>query len=154
MGQVEYWLMGQIVLEFLLIIGIGFMFYQVKRLQRGRSDPKEIQRILSETNLLKDDLLETLQTRKAIITNLIKQLDQKVATAQNALRMLEHQGELVMAANSGSEAYHFPAAGMALRERVERLQSQGLSVDQIASHLKISKGEVMLVLDLRRAEAK
>jgi hypothetical protein len=152
MSQVEYFVIVQVFLEALLLTGAVYIFLQFRKIHRLRLNSQEVGQILQDTHLLKDELLETLQARKAIITNLIKQLDQKVIDAQKTLRLLEEAGPA--AGPRGGEAAGTAAAGLALRERVEMLHSKGCSVDQIASHLLMSKGEVMLILDLLRAAGK
>jgi|GEM_PF-5708024 len=150
MGAMEYWILGQVVLEGVILVGIIALLLRVRKWRQGQANPQEVRAILEETHLLKDELLETLQARKSIITSLIKQLDHKVQEAQKLLKRFEHRLALAGGAFLPGENPGPAESGLPLRERVELLHEQGLNLDQIASQLQISRGEVMLILDLSR----
>ncbi len=151
MSHMEYWVIGQIALEAVILAGVVYFLLRFRK-WRGKVDPQEIRAILQDTHLLKDELLDTLQARKAIITNLMKQLDQRVTEAQKILKILERRASLDNPVPDSLDRQRMVESGPLLRERVETLHEQGLPLEKIASQLQISRGEVMLILDLMRAE--
>ena len=154
MSKLEYWILSQVILETLLVVLVVYFLFKIRQISKIRLEPQELKNIVQETLQLKAELRENLQAKKEIINNLVKQLDLRLETARELLQALETQTASVQLSPRRCEDSKPPGSGGSLLDKVERLKLQGFSVDEIARQLQISKGEVLLGLDLARAKSK
>lgn len=153
-GNMEYWILAQVILECLLVGITVYFLVKIRQLSNSGIDPAEVKKILQDTHRLKDELVENLEGRKTIISNLVKQLDQRIEAAQKLVRSLESQSRPNRQGQFAAEKYGATGAAPTMQERVDLMHRQGYPLDDIAQQLNMSKGEVMLVLDLSRAKLK
>jgi hypothetical protein len=153
-GNMEYWILAQVILECLLVAVTVYFLIKIRQLSNSGIDPAEVKKILQDTHRLKDELVENLEGRKTIISNLVKQLDQRIESAQKLVRSLESQSRPNRQGQFAAEKYGTTGLAPTMQERVELMHRQGYPLDDIAQQLNMSKGEVMLVLDLSRAKLK
>lgn len=154
LGKIEYWIVAQMTLEVLLLIVVICFIYKIRQLNRHRLEPQEIKAILKESHLLKDQLLDNLQAKKDIIHNLVKQLDLRIKAAQELAQTLEKRITSARRSCRLAEESGPQSPETTLLERIAQLHQQGYEVDEIGRLLHMSKGEVLLGLDLARAKDK
>ncbi|RUM87344.1 MAG: hypothetical protein DSZ24_06375 [Thermodesulfatator sp.] len=118
----EIYLLGQLVLDLLMLILIGLLFYR-----------------------LRPEKLPQLEEKLALLEKLVEELSRYVEAEKRLF------GRLERALAAGAEAWEASAKGRKdLRKEVVRLYREGLSAAEIARRLSLSQGEVELLISLER----
>jgi hypothetical protein len=153
-APVEFWVITQVAIDLCLIVLFVIFLRQVKGAgTRPRSrEIEQVTRILEP--VLRDAQASAgkfeaqLKEKQRIVGSLNERLDSRIIS----LNLLLNRAETCLAScakvpgqntTSGREVSD-------LQEEIMTLAGQGLEAKEIASRLEISKGEVTLVLDLKK----
>lgn len=138
---------GLIVVEGTILLSLLITFVYLRRIL-ARSTAKESPSLDSnrlrdwvrESDAICQDLSKNLDEKRAIVGRLIAQMDEKIQTFQALLK--EVDGERGVLARDGKEKD--------LGDQVSEMTQAGCEVSEVARRLQLSKGEVELILDLKR----
>ena len=129
-----------------LLILLLLVFYYKGAMRRAprehpstwTSDP--LRRWGKETETLCLDLSKTLEEKKVITKRLLEQLDEKIHSLNSSLQEIEGKRRSIGAGEKGAD----------LRGEVVKMVEAGYRFPEIARTLKVPKGEVQLILDLKQ----
>ncbi|MDD3579439.1 MAG: hypothetical protein PHW74_00295 [Desulfobacca sp.] len=152
--NIEYWIFAQLGVEALLVGALVYFLLKIKKLGKTSLNSEALQNLLAETQQLKDQLLGNLNREKDLIHNSIKQLDLRLNAARELLQTLEKRTASRSSSSTLPDNAKTPPSAGSILDRLEFLHQQGYSVEEIAQQLQMSKGEVLVGLDLSRAKAK
>lgn len=153
-APVEFWVITQVAIDLCLIILFVVFLRQVKG-AGARAVPSELERVsqilepvLRDARELAGQFETQLLEKQRIVSSLNERLDSRIIS----LNLLLNRTETCLASGAGALG-----ANETSRREVSELQHEimtlaegGLEAKDIASRLEISKGEVTLVLDLKK----
>ena len=102
------------------------------------SDP--LRRWGKESETLCLDLSKTLEEKKAITQRLLEQLDEKIRSLNSSLEEIEEKRRSIGAGEKEAN----------LQGKVVKMLEAGYKFPEIVRSLKVPKGEVQLILDLKQ----
>lgn len=133
MKHLEYWLWGQVALEAVLVIVVGYYLLRLRQLAR-RWGP-----LPGEVAAAVDQRLQAMEAR-------IRRLEERKTGPpewqEDQGRSREEPG--------GEHRSPPPGSGVSLRAKVEELSRQGLPPEEIARRLGLRPAEVKVALELAR----
>jgi hypothetical protein len=100
----------------------------------------QLRRWGKESETLCLDLSKTLEEKKAITKRLLEQLDEKIRSLNSSLEEIEEKRRSIGAGEKEAD----------LRGEVVKMVEAGYKFPEIARTLKVPKGEVQLILDLKQ----
>jgi len=138
---------GLIVIEGTLLLSLLITLISMRRiLTRSVSkestvpDSDQIREWVRESEAICQGLSKNLEEKKAIVSRLMAQLDEKIQSFEILLKEGEREGRTVSPDGKGRD----------LGDQVCDLIKTGCDVSEISRRLHLSKGEVELILDLKR----
>ncbi len=150
----EFWLVIQIGLDCVLILLFIFLVRHVRRLGRpdesGRMSEmmQSVESVLNDARKVAGEFETQLEEKKAIIGRLNEQLDHRIINLNLLLTRTDSNGP-----SHGDGKNGTPGPGKNtydLQNEIIALSQKGLSPSKIAEKLGVIKGEVNLVLDLKK----
>lgn len=144
----EYWVLGQMGLELLLIFLIVFFLFKLRAVSRmmAASSPGSRSEEGEETARL-TAALATLEEQRTALEDLMGELAKRASYLQKQLTLMEAN------AQRHSTTAAMGDSGASLRAQVERLYRQGFPPEEIARRLQMNLAEVKVALDLLRVQA-
>lgn len=129
-----------------LLILLSFVFHfkgVIRRVKRDHpsfwtSDP--LRRWGKESEALCLDLSRILEEKKAITQHLLEQLDEKIRSLHSSLEEIEEKRRSIVAGEKEPDLYG----------KVVKMVESGYKSPEIVRSLKVPKGEVQLILDLKQ----
>jgi hypothetical protein len=100
----------------------------------------QLRRWGKESETLCLDLSKTLEEKKAITKRLLEQLDEKIRSLNSSLEEIEEKRRSIGAGEKEAD----------LHGEVVKMVEAGYKFPEIARTLKVPKGEVQLILDLKQ----
>jgi hypothetical protein len=152
--SIELWVAVQITIDLCLIILFllairQFRAFSEKYKKSGIEDVRDIiQPVLEDARLLAKQFEAQLKEKQDIVRNLNDCLDNRIISLNLLLNRAESRlesGGLTQGKN-----FHSGKDVDRLQQEVITLSEKGMSPKNIAENLEIGKGEVDLVLDLKR----
>jgi len=150
----EFWLVIQIGLDCVLILLFIFLVRHVRRL--GRPDEsaqlldtmQSVESVLNDARKVAGEFEAQLEEKKAIIGRLNEQLDHRIINLNLLLTRSDSRGQ---SHGEGKNGTSDPGKNTYdLQNEIIALSEKGLSPSKIAEKLGVIKGEVNLVLDLKK----
>ena len=150
----KFWLVIQIGLDGVLILLFIFLIRYVRRLSRPDESGELLEMMHSVESVLTDarnvagEFETQLKEKKAIIGRLNEQLDHRIINLNLLLTRTDSNGPLHEDGKNG-----IPGPGKNtydLQNEIIALSEKGLPPNKIAEKLGVIKGEVNLVLDLKK----
>jgi DNA-binding NarL/FixJ family response regulator len=153
-APIEFWVITQVAIDLCLIILFVVFLRQVKG-AGARPKPGEIEQV---TQILEPVLRDAqasagqfeaqLREKQRIVSSLNERLDSRIIS----LNLLLNRAEACIAScKKGPGENETPGREVSdLQQEIMTLAEQGLEAKEIASRLQVSKGEVTLVLDLKK----
>ncbi|MFH1624661.1 MAG: DUF2802 domain-containing protein [Pseudomonadota bacterium] len=155
----EFWVFLQIGLDVILLSII--CFYLVRDRKKHISPPLEeiseerlqllsnsFNQMLEESRRVLDDLCERIDSEKRSLQQVLEKLESKKGeidtSIKEAERSLTRLGRIIEGNLAEDEINHDKY------QRASKLAREGLSADEIAERVKLPKGEVELILDLKK----
>lgn len=151
---IEFWVIMQVAIDLCLIILLIIFMRQVKAVSsRSKSSGVEqvantVEPVLREAQKVARQFEGQLKEKQHIVRGLNERLDSRIIS----LNLLMNRAEARLASSenvsgekptSHRDVYH-------LQQEIIALAENGFGPEQIADRLGISKGEVTLVLDLKK----
>ncbi|MFH1135157.1 MAG: hypothetical protein V1816_03635 [Pseudomonadota bacterium] len=155
LNSLELWLYLQIALEALLLVLMGVLFHNLKKLSKGPNIPDETKtawdNFFKESEKLSLTFTENLRQKKELSLGLLLKLERKI----NELNALLDHAEKTLEVNRIKRDFPMETdkanpAAPENRELVIRLAQRGQSVEEIARQARLHRGEVELILDLEK----
>lgn len=150
--SVEFWVIIQIIVDLCLIVLFIIFVRQVKVLgdRSGAFGTEHVtdtlEPVLRDAQKVAGQFEVQLKEKQNIVRRLNEHLDRRIIS----LNLLLNRAEASLAA-CGSEATRYKDKDVChLQQEIITLSEKGLSSEKIANRLRIAKGEVSLVLDLRK----
>ena len=151
---IEFWVVMQIVVDLLLIILFIVLMRQLKagRAKRASSDseplPQALEPLLKEGRKVARQFEAQLEEKQRLVRRLNERLDNRIIS----LNLLLGRAEGCLASHEkeswGEDGQHRHVCD--LQQEIIGLGKKGLAPQEIANRMGISKGEVTLVLELKR----
>ncbi len=153
-APIEFWVITQVAIDLCLIILFVIFLRQVKGACTG---PKsgQIERVtrilepaLRDAQALAGQFEAQLKEKQRIVSSLNERLDSRIIS----LNLLLNRAETCLASCARVPGENVTAGREVsdLQQEIVTLAEKGLEAKEIASRLEISKGEVTLVLDLKK----
>jgi len=150
--SVEFWAIMQIIVDLCLIVLFIVFVRQVKALgdRSGASGTEHItdtlEPVLRDAQEVAGQFEVQLKEKQNIVRRLNEHLDRRIIS----LNLLLNRAEASLASGGSKAARHKDKDVCHLQQEIITLSEKGLSSEKIANRLGIAKGEVSLVLDLRK----
>jgi transcriptional regulator len=153
-AAIEFWVIVQVVVDLLLIIlFIGFARQlkasRAKRVWSGTDPlPQVLEPLLKEAEKVAGQFEAQLKQKQHLIRRLNEHLDNRIIS----LNLLLSRAEVCLAShdNESKETDRPQRHVYDLQQEIIALGAKGLDSQEIANRMGISKGEVTLVLELKR----
>ena len=151
---VGFWVIVQVVVDLLLII-LFIVFMRQFRAGKARQEssgtaafPQVLEPLLKEAEKVAGQFETQLKEKQCLVRRLNEQLDSRIIS----LNLLLNQAEVCLASHEkeswgGNRQYKHVYD---LQQEIIDFGEKGLSPQEIANRMGISKGEVRLVLELKR----
>ena len=129
-----------------LLILLLLVFYFKGVIRRVKKDhpsfwtSDQLRRWGKESETLCLDLSKTLEEKKAITKRLLEQLDEKIRSLNSSLEEIEEKRRSIGAGEKEAD----------LHGKVVKMVEAGYKFPEIVRSLKVPKGEVQLILDLKQ----
>jgi hypothetical protein len=129
-----------------LLILLSLVFYFKGVIRRVKKDhpsfwtSDQLRRWGRESEALCLDLSKTLEEKKAITQRLLEQLDEKIRSLHSSLEEIEEKRRSIGAGEKEAD----------LHGEVVKMVEAGYQFPEIVRSLKVPKGEVQLILDLKQ----
>jgi hypothetical protein len=152
--SIELWIAVQLGIDLCLIILFLIAIRQIKGFREGfkmsslEDIYKTIQPVLEDARALADRFEVQLKEKQDIIRKLNYSLDDRIIGLNLLLKRTESCLEVGQVAPGDRTHWHKDVDR--LQQDVIRLSEKGMSPKKIAANLGIAKGEVDLVLDLKK----
>jgi hypothetical protein len=154
LSTIEFWVIVQVVVDLLLIIFFIVFLRQLKasRAKQASSAVKALPQVLApslkEAEKVAGQFEAQLKEKQRLVRRLNENLDNRIIS----LNLLLNRAEVCLASHEkesrGKKRRHRHVYD--LQEEIIGLGEKGLAPQEIANRMGISKGEVTLVLELKR----
>ena len=150
----DVWVIMQIAIDLCLII-LFIIFVRQSRAANGRRKSTRVEQItgsvepvLKEAQQVASQFETQLKEKQAIVKRLNERLDSRIIS----LNLLVNRADkcLTSSENVGGEKAAFHTDIHGVQQQIMGLAEKGFDSERIASDLGVSKGEVALVLDLKK----
>ena len=139
----------QIGIDFAIIAVFIFLLRRLAALNKDSSMQKGLQifeSVLTDAKKAAAQFNKQLEEKKELINKLNQKLEQKIMS----INVLLNRADVLLKDHlQPGDAQKKPATSSSLEKEIIMLAEEGHDVEAIADTLAISKGEVMLVLDLK-----
>ncbi len=150
----EVWVIVQIAIDLCLIILFVIFVKQSRAVNGGRKPMRveqmtdSVESVLKEAQQVASQFETQLKEKQAIVKRLNERLDSRIIS----LNLLVDRADKRVASgeNVGSEKASLHTDIYGVKQQIMGLAEKGLDSERIAGDLGISKGEVALVLDLKK----
>lgn len=150
----EFWIVGQIVIDIVLLFLFIYLIWTIKRLGSGNLFDKTVGKLnevmgpfLNDAEKTANEFDSQLKEKHRIIRKLNEHLDDRIIS----LNLLLNRAELHIAESQGKDKKTPPRPHVIDQQKeIVTLAQKGLDSEGIAKQLSISVGEVELVLDLKK----
>jgi DNA-binding NarL/FixJ family response regulator len=140
----------QIGIDFVIIAVFIFLLRRLAAINKDSSMQKGVQifeSVLTDAKKAAAQFNKQLEEKKELINKLNQKMEQKIMS----INVLLNRADVLLKDNlQPGDAQKNPAASSSLEKEIIMLAEEGLDLETIADTLTISKGEVMLVLDLKK----
>lgn len=153
-ATVEFWVIVQVLVDLLLIIlFITFMRqFRARKVKRASYGVEPLHQVLApllkEAERVAGQFESQLKEKQRLVRRLNEHLDSRIIS----LNLLLNRAEVCLASHEkeswGENRHHRHAYD--LQQEIIGLREKGLAPQEIADRMGISKGEVTLVLELKR----
>ena len=129
-----------------LLLLLCLVFHLTGRARRAQKDhpsfwaSDQLRKWGKESEALCLDLSKILEEKKAITQRLLKQLDEKIQSLHSSLAEIEEKRRSIGAGEKEADPYG----------KVVAMMESGYPFPEIVRSLKVPKGEVQLILDLKQ----
>jgi hypothetical protein len=149
--EIKSLLLAQIGIDVAIVIFFIFLIRRLKYHKKGGPLGKGAQvfeSLLTEANMIAGQFKDQLEEKHRLMRRLNEQLDNRIIS----LNMLLNRADLLLSANGteAKDAHNTPTALRSQQTEIIALSEKGHQLEQIADMLSIPKGEVKLVLDLKK----
>jgi len=154
LSTIQFWVIVQVVVDLLLIIFFVIFMRQLKAsgtkkvLSGLKPLPQELGPLLKDAERLAGKFEVQLKEKQRLVRKLNEHLDKRVIS----LNLLLNRAEICLASDEkescGKDRRNRHVYD--LQEEIIGLGEKGIAPDEIANRMGISKGEVTLVLELKR----
>lgn len=152
-SQIKIWLAVQLIIDFLLVIGIFWYLLRIRKDLEYRifkSSSSKIRRAL--TPFLKDAEKTALQFDSQVKEKrkLIKQLNDTLDTKISSINFIINRAENILNSSLNQFEEEKEEKSDNREEKIIELYQKGYSNEEIAKALGLSLGEVTMIIDLRK----
>ena len=153
-AAVEFWVIVQILVDLLLIILFIILMRQLKdsRATRASSGVEPVSQVLKPLLKKAEKVAGQFEAQLKEKQRLIRRVNEDLDSRIISLNLLLNQAEVCLASHekeSWGENRQYKHV-YDLQQEIIDLGEKGLSIQEIANRVGISKGEVRLVLELKR----
>jgi len=146
--ELKFLILAQIGIDIIIIIVFIFL---VRRLRYANKDKSKVvkvfESILTDADKIAEQFKEQLEEKHHLIKRLNEQLDKRIVS----LNMLLNRADILLShGRQSAEVNDNPVSLNRQQTEVIELAKEGHRVEEIANMLSIPKGEVKLVLDLKK----
>ncbi|MGQ9646419.1 MAG: DUF6115 domain-containing protein [Thermodesulfobacteriota bacterium] len=138
---------GVLVIEATLLFSVLIVLVSMRRMltrsltkTSGLRDSDQIREWARESEAICQELSKNLEEKRAIVRRLIAQMDKKIQTFEILLRKSEGNERTLSQDGNGGD----------LGDQVSDLVKKGFDISEISRRLRLSKGEIELILNLKR----
>lgn len=146
--NLEYWVLAQVGLEVILVLLLIFFLFKIKSMSRMWKDSQKEGKLVADNLERFSDQLAMLDSKRITLEETLGRLHEKASGLQEQNPFLRH------VPSDSYAALHPKPRGSSLREQVEDLHLQGLSMAEIAHRLGLHPTEVKMALELGRLKTK
>lgn len=144
----------QIFIDIGIVIAFIFLIKRLRTRPAGSSSDSRLkifESVLADAEKTATQFNRQLEEKNQLIHKLNKQLDQKIMS----INVLLNRADAMLAGRSPTDSQmEKPMVSSGQGQEIIKLAQAGRDIDTIADTLAISKGEVMLVLDLKKKMAR
>jgi len=140
----------QICIDFAIIAVFIFLLRRLAALNKDTSMQKGLQifeTVLTDAKKAATQFNQQLDEKKELINKLNQKMEQKIMSINVLLNRADAQ---LKDHSQPGDAQKNPATSSNLKKKIIMLAEEGHDLEAIADTLTISRGEVMLVLDLKK----
>jgi DNA-binding transcriptional regulator GbsR (MarR family) len=153
-AAVEFWVIVQVLVDLILIILFIIFMKQFRAISAKRtlSDIEPLHQVLEPLLKEADKVAGQFETQLKEKQGLVRRLNEHLDSRIISLNLLLSRAEACLASHekeSWGENRH-PRHVYDLQQEIIDLMEKGLTAQEIADRMGISKGEVTLVLELKR----
>ncbi len=149
MADLKILVFVQIGMDFAIIAVFIFLLRRLAALNKDSSMQKGLQifeSVLTDAKKAAAQFNKQLEEKKELINKLNQKMEQKIMS----INVLLNRADVLLKDHlQPGDAQKKPATAGSLEKQIIMLAEEGHDVEAIADTLAISKGEVMLVLDLK-----
>ena len=150
--QIEFWVMSQMAIDFILVILILWLLKNMKvGLQQdiSKNTSEKVMEMIEPLLAQADDIATTFETQLREKNHLIHKLNEKLDARIISLNLLLNRTD-ALAANGMPAADSQSLDVYDQQASIVQLYNQGKNSTDIATALSLPRGEVNLVLDLKK----
>ena len=153
-ASVEFWVIVQVFVDLLLIILFIIFMRQLKtgRAKRASSGIEPLHQVLEPLLKEAEKVAEQFETQLKEKQRLVRRLNERLDSRIISLNLLLSRADVCLASHDreswGENRHHRHIYD--LQQEIIGLGEKGLAPQEIANRMGISKGEVTLVLELKR----
>jgi hypothetical protein len=150
----KFWLLIQIGMDVFLVVLFIHMIRQIRRMgERNSQQPDSnmtdvVESVLNEAKAVAGEFEDQLKEKREIAGRVIQELDSRIINLNLLLKrtgLYAQAGHDVEDGNRGLQADNYD-----LQKEIIALSEKGVTPEKIADQLGVIKGEVNLVLDLKK----
>jgi hypothetical protein len=146
--ELKFLIFSQLGIDIILILVFVIVIRRLKYFYNSKSLAKTLQSFVSDTEKLAVQFNEQLMEKQRLINNLNEQLDKRIGS----LNILLNRADILLS-RKGTEVAGGQTGGLSSsnhQTEIIAMAKEGCPVEEIASRLSVPKGEVKLVLDLKK----
>jgi hypothetical protein len=142
----------QIIIDAAFFIVIVVLLYQLNKRMAGKPEADgatiaELEKMMKESQESTNLFFRTVQESEERLNKLARQLDNR---EKRIVILIEEAESLIQQMSSERTGEESPDSGGEKYEQIIRMVQQGLSREDVAKYLKVSLGEIDLVVALER----
>jgi len=147
---IEFWLIFQMVIEVLLCgIIICYFYHEKSKKDEGRLEKERLKTLMGSLRRLVTET-EDLDKKHQRLLKLWEKVERKGAAIEAYVDYYERELRSFPKANQPGEESDGMESGVTCYEKASRLIEKGLSVGEIAQKVGLPRGEVELIMNLKR----
>lgn len=148
--EIKFLILAQIGIDIVIILFFILLINKIKSINKGslpNSEMEVYESLLIDAKDVSGQFNEQLKEKNRLIKKLNERLDEKIMN----LNVLLSRVDAVLSNHLNAEdTRNDPVSFNNQEEEIIKLASRGYDFEKIAQTLSIPKGEVMLVLDIRK----
>ena len=149
--ELKFLILAQLGIDIVFILVFIMVILRLRSFNKSKSFAKTIgtfQSFVSDADKIADQFNEQLTEKHQVIKRLNEQLDKRIGS----LNILLNRADIMLSSSGGEVVGHNNRDNASNNHQTEiiRMEKEGCKLEEIASRLSIPKGEVKLVLDLKK----